>query len=296
MRARRAAHGDQRRPRGHGVPRLADVQRPAHVVSRRDVAQGRHGSRGAPSPGSHRRRGSSASTTRRRSRSTGGAVASICRGRAASPRRRKRRSLPVEQLTAGKTWSQPGRRRRPQTSRTCRRSRSRRTATSTSAASTRRTASGSRARPTAGRTFAAPRAAAPLRANPSATARASSFAPLPNEETSCLGPSPTIIATKDRVEIVYGDVGANGTTDVYVAALDRGLRPLFRTQVNPLDNGRRSSSSRRRRPTRPRARSGPAGTTRRSTRMRAAPGSPAPPPTTGGAGHRRSVRQRSRPR
>lgn len=89
------------------------------------------------------------------------------------------------------------------------------------------------------RSFDATRTAAPLRANPSAScAGQSSFAPLPNEETSCLGPNPTVLATPSRVDIVYDDVGANGTPDVYVAALDRGLRPLFRAQVNPPDSGR----------------------------------------------------------
>jgi hypothetical protein len=90
-----------------------------------------------------------------------------------------------------------------------------------------------------GRSFGATRTAVPLRANPSQTcAGQSSFAPLPNEETSCLGPSPTVIATKNRVEVVYDDVGANGTTDVYVAAFDPTLRPLFRKQVNPPDDGK----------------------------------------------------------
>ena len=90
-----------------------------------------------------------------------------------------------------------------------------------------------------GRSFGATRAAAPLRANPSAScAGQSSFAPLPNEETSCLGPNPTVLATKTGVEIVYDDVGANGTPDIYSAVLDRGLRPLSTKQVNPPDRGR----------------------------------------------------------
>jgi hypothetical protein len=33
-------------------------------------------------------------------------------------------------------------------------------------------------------------------------------------------------------------VGANRTPDVLVTTLDRGLRPLFRAQVNPPDKGR----------------------------------------------------------
>ena len=89
-----------------------------------------------------------------------------------------------------------------------------------------------------GRTFGAPRVAAPLRANPSAgCAGQLSFSPLPNEETSCAGANPTVVATKNRVEIVYSDVGANRTPDIYVAAFDPALKPLFLKQVNPPDRG-----------------------------------------------------------
>ncbi len=88
------------------------------------------------------------------------------------------------------------------------------------------------------KTFTAPRTAARLRANPSSScAGQSSFAPLPNEETSCIGPNPTVLATRDGVDVVYDDVGANGTPNVYAAALDRALRPRFLAQVNPLDKG-----------------------------------------------------------
>ena len=53
-----------------------------------------------------------------------------------------------------------------------------------------------------------------------------------------------------RVEIVYGRRRRERHPDVYVAALDRGLRPLFRKQVNPPDKGAHNSCSRRRPPTR----------------------------------------------
>jgi hypothetical protein len=87
-----------------------------------------------------------------------------------------------------------------------------------------------------GRTFGAPRTAAPLRANPSAAcAGQSSFSPLPSEETSCIGADPTVVATKQLVAVVYGDVGANRTPDVYVAGFDPALSPLFHAQVNPPD-------------------------------------------------------------
>jgi hypothetical protein len=89
-----------------------------------------------------------------------------------------------------------------------------------------------------GKTFTAPSAAAQLRANPSdGCAGQSSFAPLPNEETSCLGPAPTVVATKNRVMVVYDDVGANRTPDVYAVTFDRGLTRRSLVQVNPPDKG-----------------------------------------------------------
>jgi hypothetical protein len=87
-----------------------------------------------------------------------------------------------------------------------------------------------------GRTFGAPRSAAPLRANPSSScAGRATFSSLSNEDASCIGPDPTVLVTKSRVEVVYDDVGKNGTPDVFVTALDRGLRPLFNAQVSPPD-------------------------------------------------------------
>jgi hypothetical protein len=90
-----------------------------------------------------------------------------------------------------------------------------------------------------GRTFGALHTAAPLRANPSSScAGRAAFHALANEETSCIGPDPTVLATKNGVDVVYDDVGANGTPDVLVTALDSGLRPRFRAQVNPPDRGK----------------------------------------------------------
>ena len=87
-----------------------------------------------------------------------------------------------------------------------------------------------------GTTFGAVQTAAPLRANPSANcAGQANYSPLPTEETSCIGPNPTVLATKAGVVVVYDDVGVNQTPDVLVTALDRALRPLFHAQVNPLD-------------------------------------------------------------
>jgi len=92
-----------------------------------------------------------------------------------------------------------------------------------------------------GRTFGRPRTAAPLRANPSpdcALTAIPSVSPLPNEEQTCTGPNPTVLARGDRVFVVYDDVGDNGSPDVSIAAFDRGLKPLFRATVSPPDRGK----------------------------------------------------------
>jgi hypothetical protein len=43
---------------------------------------------------------------------------------------------------------------------------------------------------------------------------------------------------RDGLAVVYDDVGANRTPDIFLTALDRGLKPLFRAQVNPPDSGK----------------------------------------------------------
>jgi hypothetical protein len=89
-----------------------------------------------------------------------------------------------------------------------------------------------------GATFGPVHAVAPLRANPSSNCAGQvNYSPLPTEETSCIGPNPTVLATKTGVAIVYDDVGVNRTPDVFVTTLDRDLRPRSRAQVNPPDKG-----------------------------------------------------------
>jgi hypothetical protein len=85
----------------------------------------------------------------------------------------------------------------------------------------------------AGRSFSKPRTAAQLLANPSELCSRAADAVLPHEETACAGPDPSVTVTADRVFVVYDDVGANGTQDVFVTALDRDLKVLFRRTVNP---------------------------------------------------------------
>jgi hypothetical protein len=85
------------------------------------------------------------------------------------------------------------------------------------------------------KTFTAPQAAARLAANPAGDCALTAQDPLPRELTSCAGPDPTIAAGPDRVYVVYGDVGANQTPDVFAVTLDRDLKPVSRTQVNPVE-------------------------------------------------------------
>ena len=83
-----------------------------------------------------------------------------------------------------------------------------------------------------GRTFSAPSQVGNLRANPSASCSVAAQQPLPKEETSCAGPDPTLLATKDGPLVVYDDVGVNRTQDVVIAG------PKFTVTIPPPDKGK----------------------------------------------------------
>jgi hypothetical protein len=87
----------------------------------------------------------------------------------------------------------------------------------------------------AGKTFTPPQAAAALRANPAGGCALTAQDPLPKELTGCAGPDPTISVGKNRVYVVYGDVGVNQTPDVYAVTLDPELKVVSRAQVNPVE-------------------------------------------------------------
>jgi hypothetical protein len=89
-----------------------------------------------------------------------------------------------------------------------------------------------------GRSFGAPVRAAPLVQNPAGGCALSAYSPLPQEERTCIGPDPTVVARQGQVDVVFGDGGSNGKGDVFIVALTPALRPLFRTQVNPRDKGK----------------------------------------------------------
>lgn len=89
-----------------------------------------------------------------------------------------------------------------------------------------------------GRTFVAPRAVAPLLANPAGGCALSAGEPLPQELTACSGPDPSLSVGRDRLFVVYADAGANQTSDVYAVALRPDLSRLFRVRVEPPDTGK----------------------------------------------------------
>ena len=80
-----------------------------------------------------------------------------------------------------------------------------------------------------------PVTAAKLIANPAGGCAQTAGDPLPKEQTACEGPDPTVSVTRKGVTIVYGDVGANGTPDIYAVTLTRDLKPVARVQVSPVE-------------------------------------------------------------
>lgn len=88
-----------------------------------------------------------------------------------------------------------------------------------------------------GRTFTPPQTATPLHANPAGTCATATAQPLPKDETSCIGPDPTVLATDTGAFVVYDDVGANRTQDVYIASVGPDLRRRFVRPVTPPDRG-----------------------------------------------------------
>jgi len=72
-------------------------------------------------------------------------------------------------------------------------------------------------------------------ANPAAGCAQTAGDPLPKELSACEGPDPSLTVGKDRVVVVYGDVGRNQSPDIYAAAFTRDLKPLGKAQVNPAE-------------------------------------------------------------
>ena len=86
-----------------------------------------------------------------------------------------------------------------------------------------------------GRTFTV-RGAAPLPGNQAAScAFVGEKYPTPNEATHCLGPSPSVAVSRDRVFVTYAAPGPNQTQDVRIATFDRSLHPLSHGRVGPPD-------------------------------------------------------------
>jgi hypothetical protein len=90
-----------------------------------------------------------------------------------------------------------------------------------------------------GKTFGAPTSVAHVLANPSAGCSQTAGQPLPREARSCAGPNPTLLVDGNELLLVYSDVGANGTSNVYAIGVDQAsLKPHWRVQVNPPDHGK----------------------------------------------------------
>ena len=76
---------------------------------------------------------------------------------------------------------------------------------------------------------------APLQGNNAADCATASGHPTPFQGIRCLGPNPTVVATKDRVFVTYG-VGLPGEPQsVRIGVLDSSLRPLWRGPVGTAD-------------------------------------------------------------
>jgi peptide/nickel transport system permease protein len=73
---------------------------------------------------------------------------------------------------------------------------------------------------------------APLPGNEAATCVAGSEHPIPGQANRCLGPDPTVTATRDRVYVTYG-LPITRLQRVFVAVLDRDLHVLLRHRIAP---------------------------------------------------------------
>ena len=79
------------------------------------------------------------------------------------------------------------------------------------------------------------RQAAPLPGSIAATCIVFGKFIIAQQSVRCLGPNPTVTATKSRVFVTYGTNGANRTQDVGVAVFGAALNPLGRGIVGPVD-------------------------------------------------------------
>jgi peptide/nickel transport system permease protein len=84
----------------------------------------------------------------------------------------------------------------------------------------------------AGRSFHVVRAAE-LADNRAASCATASGHPTPFQSIRCLGPNPTVVATRDRVFVVYGVGGPGEPQSVHAAVFDRSLHPLSQGAVAP---------------------------------------------------------------
>jgi len=85
-----------------------------------------------------------------------------------------------------------------------------------------------------GKSFRLVRVAA-LPGNRAANCSTAATHPTPFQGIRCLGPNPTVLATKDRVFVTYGVGWPGQEQSVHIGVLDRSLRPLSHGPVGPAD-------------------------------------------------------------
>ena len=84
-----------------------------------------------------------------------------------------------------------------------------------------------------GRTFEVRRGVAPLPGSQAATCIVFGKFLLPQQSVRCLGPNPTVTATKSGVYVTYATVGADESQDVAAAAFDPALRLRSNVRIGP---------------------------------------------------------------
>jgi hypothetical protein len=84
-----------------------------------------------------------------------------------------------------------------------------------------------------GKTFKLVRVA-PLPGNRAEDCSTSASHPTPFQGIRCLGPNPTVLATRDRIFVTYGVGWPGEQQSVHVGVLDRSLRPVWHGTVGPI--------------------------------------------------------------
>jgi hypothetical protein len=85
-----------------------------------------------------------------------------------------------------------------------------------------------------GRRFEVRRGVAPLPGSQAATCIVFGKFVIPQQSVRCLGPNPSVAATRDRVYVTYATVDADQTQHVAIAVFNPALKPVFSGRVGPV--------------------------------------------------------------